>query len=143
MGEPGFNPAFAGHLGVPVALVCGDDTVDIEVGALMPWAERVITKWAISPFSARNLTPKASQKRIREGVKRALDRLSEMKPLVLEAPIHLEVDLMQPIFADLAADIPGVERVDGRTLAYTGDDMLEVTRIWRLIINTSRGGSFV
>jgi len=88
-----------GHLGVPVALVCGDDTVDAEVGALMPWAERVITKWAISPFSARNLTPKASQKRIREGVKRALDRLSEMKPLVIEAPIHLEVDLMQPIFA--------------------------------------------
>ena len=72
-----------------------------------------------------------------------MDRLSEMKPLVLEAPIQFEVDLMQPIFADLAADIPGVERVDGRTLAYTGADMLEVTRIWRLIINPSRGESFV
>ena len=76
-----------------MALVCGDSTVDAEVGALMPWAERVITKWAISPFSARNLTPKAAQKHIREGVKRALDRLSEMKPLALEAPIHLEVNL--------------------------------------------------
>lgn len=72
-----------------------------------------------------------------------MDRLSEMKPLVLEAPIHLEVDLIQPIFADLAADIPGVDRVYRRTLAYTGADMLEVTRIWRLIINTSRGESFV
>jgi len=44
---------------------------------------------------------------------------------------------------DLAADIPGVERVAGRTLAYTGAGMLEATRIWRLIINTSRGESFV
>lgn len=143
VGEPGFNAAIAGHFGVPVALVCGDDTVDTEVGALMPWAERVITKWAISPLSARNLTPKASQKRIREGAKRALDRLSEMKPLVLETPIRFEVDFMQPIYADPAADIPGVERVDGRTLIYTGADMLEITRIWRLIINAGLGEFFV
>jgi len=27
-GDPGFNSAIAGHFGVPVALVCGDDTVD-------------------------------------------------------------------------------------------------------------------
>jgi D-aminopeptidase len=44
---------------------------------------------------------------------------------------------MQPLFAHLAADIPGVERVDGRTLAYVGVDMLEVNRIWRLMINAS------
>lgn len=49
---------------------------------------------------------------------------------------------MQSIYADLAADIPGIERVDERTLSYTGSDILEITRIWRLIINTSMGVSF-
>jgi len=49
---------------------------------------------------------------------------------------------MQSIYADLAADIHGIERVDERTLSYTGSDMLEITRIWRLIINTSMGVSF-
>lgn len=143
VGEPGYNAAIAGHFGVPVALVCGDDTVDAEVSTLMPWAERVITKWALSPLSARNLAPKASQKRIREGAKRAMGRLSEMKPLVIDTPIRFEVDFMRPIYAHLAADIPGVERVDGRTLAYTGADMVEITRIWRLIINSSLGEFFV
>jgi len=139
MGESGFNAAVAGHLGVPVALVCGDDTVDAEVRELLPWAERVITKWALSPNAARNLTPKAAQRRIREGAKHALKRLSESKPLVVETPVRLEAEFQQPRFAYLAGDIPGVERVDGRTLAYTGADMLEVNRVWRLMINASLG----
>jgi D-amino peptidase len=137
VGEPGFNAAIAGHFGVPVALACGDDTVDAEVGELMPWAERVITKWAISPLAARNLTPKASQKRIHEGAKRAIGRLGDMVPLVIESPIRFEVDFMRPIYASLAADVPGVERIGGRTLAYTGADMLDVTRVWRLFANTA------
>ena len=143
VGEPGFNSAIAGHFGVPVALVCGDDTVEAEVGDLMPTTERVVTKWALSTFAARNLTPKASQKRIRQGAKRALARLANMEPLLIEKPIRFEVDFMQPLSAHLAADIPGVERVGGRTLVYTGADMLDVTRIWRLMINASLGEFFV
>jgi D-amino peptidase len=143
VGEPGFNTALAGHFGVPVALVCGDDTVDAEVGALIPSTERVITKWAFSTLAARNLTPKASQKRIREGAKRALARLSEMKPWVLEKPIRFEVEFTLPIYAHMAAEIPGVERVDGRSLVYTGADMLDVNRTWRLMLNVSLGEFFV
>ena len=105
VGEPGFNAATAGHFGVPVALVCGDDTVDAEVTALMPTAECVVTKWAISPLAARNLTPKASQQRILQGAMRALERLGEMKPWVLKTPIRFEVDFMRPIHAYLAADL--------------------------------------
>jgi D-amino peptidase len=143
VGEPGFNAAIAGHFGVPVALACGDDTVDAEVGALLPWTERVVTKWVLSPIAARNLTPRASQNRIHKGARRALGRLSEMTPWTLETPIRFEVDFMLPIQAYLAADIPGVERVAGRTLVYTGADMLAVTCIWRLMLNASRGDAFV
>ena len=138
VGESEFNAAIAGHLGVPVALVCGDDTLDAEVGAQMPWTERVVVKWAISNWSARNLTPKASQKRIREGAKRALGRLAEMEPFVLGTPIRFEVDFGPPMYATLGSDIPGVERVGGRTLVYTGTDMLDVTRTLRLILNAAQ-----
>ena len=136
VGESGFNAAIAGHFGVPVALVCGDDTLEAQVGALLPWTERVIVKWAISAKAACNLTPKASQARIREGAARAIDRLPEMAPFVLQTPIRFEVDFAPPLYATLGADIPGVERIGGRTLAYSGADMREVTRIWRLILNT-------
>ena len=127
----------AGHFGVPVALVAGDDALAEEVSKTHPWTERVITKWAISRYAARNLTPKASQKRIRAAAKRALERLSEMQVVKLPAPIQFDVDFLDPIYAQLTADIPGVERVDGRAVRYTGADMLEINRIWRLMINAS------
>ena len=50
---------------------------------------------------------------------------------------------MRPIHTYLAADIPGVERVNERTLVYTDADMLEITRIWRLMLNASLGEVFV
>lgn len=103
----------------------------------------MITKWAIGPLAARNLTPKASQKAIREHARRALERLPEMKPLAFERPIRLELDLTLPVHAYVAAGIPGVERVDGRTLACVGADMQEIVRIFRLIINAGLGEHFV
>ena len=128
VGEVAFNAAVAGHFGVPLALVAGDDALATEVGATHPWTERVITKWAISTNAARNLTPKASQKRIRTAAKRALERLGQMQVTKLEAPIQFEVTFLKPIHAQLVADIPGVERVNGRTVNYTGQDMVEISR---------------
>jgi D-amino peptidase len=135
--EATFNASVAGHFGVPVALVAGDDALANEVAETIPWAERVITKWAISPFAARNLTPSASQSRIKAAAKVALERLKEMKPLKLDGPIFLEVEFLKNIYAYLVADIPGVVRVDGTTVSFQGADMLEVNRIWRLMINAS------
>jgi D-amino peptidase len=136
-GETEISAAIAGHYGVPIALVCGDDTLDVQVAEIMPWTERVITKWAINTTAAKNLTPKASQRLIQEGAKRALSRLPEMKPWMLDTPVRFELDYMQPNFAYLGADIPGVERIGGRTLAYIGVDMLDVFRVWRLMMNAA------
>lgn len=138
-GEPGINAAIAGHYGVPVALVAGDDTVKKEVNAIMPWTENVVTKWAISTFSAKNLTPKASQDAIRAGAKKAIERLTEMKPLDIGKPVQLDVDFIQALSADLAGDIPGVTRTGDRSLSFTGKDMLEVTKMIRLIGNCVLG----
>ena len=138
--EATFNAAVAGHFDVPIVLVAGDDALAAEVAETLPWAERIVTKWAISTFSARNLAPKASQRLIRSAAKQALDRLSDMKTMKLDGPIQLEVKFLKPIYAHLVADIPGTKRVDGTTIAYTGVDMLEINRIWRLMINASLSG---
>ena len=142
-GEPGINAAAVGHYGVPVALIAGDDTVKDEVSEYLPWTENVVTKWAISTFSARNLTPKASQDRIREGARNALGRLGSMQPYQLGTPIRMEIDLMQAYYAELAADIPGVERLSGRSIACECKDMLETMKMIRLIGNTVLGQFFL
>ncbi len=58
-----------------------------------------------------------------------------MKPLILETPIRLEASFMQSASADRAAEIPGVLRINGRTLVYEDTDMLRINRLWRLMLN--------
>jgi D-amino peptidase len=132
-----FNAAVAAHYGVPVALSAGDDRLAADVTANMPWVEHVITKWALSPTAARNLTPRASQKKIRRAAKKALERLQEMQIYQIDRPIRFEVSFKESLQAYLPAAIPGVEQVNGRTLAYQGEDMIEISRIWRLMINAA------
>ncbi len=135
--EVAFNAAVAGEFGVPLALAAGDDRLTESVKASHPWAECVTTKWAISRLAARNLSPAKSQKLIREATERALGRLSEMTVVKLGAPIEFEIDFLDPIYAELASDIPGAARPTGRGVRYRGKDMIEINRIWRLMINAS------
>lgn len=143
VGEVGFIGALAGHFGVPVALASGDRALATEVERLMPWAERVVVKEGISMLAARNLVPKAAQKAIREGAKRALAQQQRLELFTFAPPIRLEVDFFQPFDADLAQDIPGVTRVGDRAVAYTGTDMVEVTKVLRVIMNVGQGDFFV
>lgn len=138
IGEAAYNAAVAGAFRVPVVLTTGDNIYEKEVERFLPWTERVITKWAITQWSARNLSPKASQEKIKAAAKKALTRLAEMELFSPSLPMRFEVDFTHPIHAQLASDIPGVEIIGGRTLGYTGESMLAVNRIWRLIINSGQ-----
>jgi D-amino peptidase len=122
-----------------VALIAGDDALAEEIEKKLPWVERVVTKWAVSRSAARNLTPTGAQQAIRAAAKAALKGLADKASYRLTAPIRLEVAFRRGVQAQLAGDIPGVERVDSLRLSFTGSDMLEITRIWRLMLNV--GGS--
>ena len=134
-----FNAAVAGHFGVPVALISGDDVTVEDVAAILPTTEGMITKWGLSLLSAKNLSPKVSQERIRAATQEALGRLGEKRPLVVEKPVRFEVDFSHALYGQMAAGIPGVECVNSRTIAYTGADMLEVVGILRLMLNVTMG----
>ena len=141
VGEVGFNAALAGSMQVPVVMVTGDEMLGREVAHTLPWAERVVVKQGITSWSAKSVSPGKAQTLIRAAAERALRRLSEMSPLVVAAPIRLEVAFVRPIHADLAGWLPGAERVNGTTLAYTAQDMDTINRAWMTMLTTSGGGS--
>ena len=130
-----FNAAVAGHFEVPIALISGDDELAVEIEKKLPWVERVVTKWAISGTSARNLTPKAAQAKIRSAAKASLKNLESKEIFALPSPIRFEVDFKSPEHAYLVADIPGIERESGVSVRFTGSDMIEISGIWRLMLN--------
>ena len=66
-----------------------------------------------------------------------------MKPYLVDKPVRLEIDFMQALAAEIASDIPGVERLSGRSIAYVGKDMLDVLKIFRLAGNAALGPFYI
>jgi D-amino peptidase len=128
VGEFGLNAALAGHYGVPVVFISGDRAAVEEARALCPEIEVLAVKEALSRSSARLVHPGDIPPRISDGVRRALERRSAIPPLRLNAPITIEVELDTTLQADNAALVPGVERVNGTTVRYRSDSMVEAYR---------------
>ena len=66
MPEGGINAAIAGHFGVPIVMVSGDDATLEEVRRFTGPIEGAQVKRAISFHSAATITPKAAQELIRQ-----------------------------------------------------------------------------
>jgi D-amino peptidase len=133
--EAATNAIRLGEHGVPVILVAGDDALAAEVAQLLPWSERVVVKRGLGYAAADSLSPSAAQAAIRDGTRRALERLSEMRPYEPARPLHGELDFRLPVMADYAAVIPDVERVGGRTVAFGAEDG---DRFYRLFLALTR-----
>jgi D-amino peptidase len=80
------------------------------------------TKTAISRYSAINPHPKRAAAMIREAAEDGVSRRNEIEPIVFSSPITLKIVFHKPVMAQLAEWVPGVEKVDGRTLSFTHDD---------------------
>ncbi len=135
MSEAGINAAIAGHFGVPVVMVSGDDAVVKETQGLLGPLEGAIVKRTISFHSAATLTPDAAQVLIRQKVKAALARLQDFKPYVLKTPIKLGVTFKNYRPAELLAYLPIVQRTSAHSIQFTGESIVEVSKFLEFITN--------
>ncbi|WP_408991690.1 M55 family metallopeptidase [Streptomyces sp. 1268] len=123
LGETGLNAAMAGHFGVPVVLLSGDDAACAEMADLVPGTVTVAVKEALGMAAAVTLHPEEARDRLRRASADAVTRRTEIPPLALTGPLDVEVDLAGPHTIDLATLIPGVSRAAGaRTVAFTAPD---------------------
>jgi D-amino peptidase len=137
--EAGLNAAIAGHFGVPVALITGDDAVVKEARALLGDVEGAVVKWPLGFHSARTLTPEASCELIREKAKAAVARSGQRKPYRLKTPVELELRFKNYRPAEVLAYLPNVERADAHTVRFRGKDVLEVARFLEFVLNYEPG----
>lgn len=138
-GEFGLNAVLAGHFGVPVLLVTGDDKAVAQVqGFLGEGVRGVVVKEGYSTFSAIHLHPERSQALIEQEAERAVRSAAEATPAVLAANSVIEVDFDHQARADQCLYIPGVERAGERGVRFVADDALVMTRTFRAIVKASR-----
>jgi D-amino peptidase len=141
--EAAINALYLGSLGVPVAMVTGDDALAEEVAEWLPWAERVIVKRAVSFKAADSLHPSVARDMIRDAARRAVEQAAggrAFKPLEVDAPISLRIDFAHAGQADAAAMIPGFERDGDRGVRFESDDAATVFRAFVGAARLSRSG---
>ena len=131
LGETGLNALFCGALGVPVAMVAGDTAVCLEASSLL--GGTLVTcalKDGLGRNSALTKTPDETSDLISEAVKKALDATSSGRSPVLrmEAPFRAELSFHTTAQADAAGMVPGSERISGRTMVFSTEDIFEIRR---------------
>ena len=140
--EAGMNGLYLGALGVPVAMVSGDDALATELANWLPWAELVVVKRALSYQSADSLHPTAARQAIRDAAQWAVTKAagpsSELKPLVLETPLRLRMDFTHSGQADMAAVVPGFAREGDRSVVYSATDGVDLFRAFMTAARVSR-----
>jgi D-amino peptidase len=128
-----YNAALAGQFGVPVAFVSGDRLAVTQLQHAVPGAEGAIVKEPLGYHSAMTLTPARGQAMIKDGVSRAMAKLSSIQPYRLKTPIDLEVGFKLTIDAERAAFVPGLSRQDAHTVKGTFPDMVQVTKLLQVL----------
>jgi len=136
VGETGLNAALAGYFGVPVVLVTGDKLLVEEAAALLGTVAGVAVKESYGRYAARCLVPETARELIREAAQSALSR--EGKLFVVEPPITLAVDFTSSAHLDMAELIPGANRVSGRRIEFTHDDLLTVFKVWQAMLKLAQ-----
>ena len=120
--EAGMSAAIAGHFGVPVVMISGDDAAVEEAQHVIGDIEGAIVKWSYGFHSARTLTPAAGYALIREKVKAALARVDDFAPVRIPSPVTLEVSFKSYRPVQILAYLPIVELVDAHTIRYVAED---------------------
>ena len=132
--EGAWNAALAGHFGVPVLAVSGDEAAVGEVKALVAGAEPAIVKWPIGFHAARTMTPQAARDTIAAAVRRGMERRASIAPHRVKTPIEVGIRFKNYRPSEVLSWLPGVRRVDAHSVAYTAKDMVEAYKFLEVVL---------
>ena len=125
--------AIAGHFGVPVIMISGDDAIIEEARSHLGDIEGAVLKWNHSFHSATTLMPEAAYRLIGEKVTAAMERIDDFEPYLIDAPIRLEVTFKNYQPSQILSYLSIVDRVDSHTVGFTGEDMVEVSKFIQFV----------
>jgi D-amino peptidase len=140
-GEYGLNGAVAGHFGVPVIMVSGDQTACAQVTELLGDMETAIVKQASSRFAAECLAPEVTREMICLSAQRAVERLAQgdvPESFVLDTPITVTVEFFTSDMADRATRIPFTKR-QGTRVSLTTPEMASAYNGFRAMVMLALG----
>lgn len=129
--EVGLVAMVAGHFGVPLVLVTGDEATIKRSKEHLPRHVGVAVKAGITRYAARSLHPDEARELIQHGARRALQAIDDVEPFALEdGPVEVRQRFYYSQQADMVSLIPGVVRESGREVSYEAETLLEAHRFF-------------
>jgi len=135
--EAELSAYLAGHFGVPILMVSGDDAICQEVTATMPHCEQAVVKQALSYHSADSLTPADAVDALRGATRRAVRRRSEIQPTVISGPVTMDITFKNHRPTELLGYLPNVEQLDAHRVRFVAKDILEASSFFEFALNYS------
>ncbi len=133
--ELGLNAAIAGSYKVPVIMLSGDDQVCRQAREILGGGVVTVeVKQGVGRYAARLAPRDEARLRLKNGAREALERRAGARPFVLAPPLSFELGLLNSGQAEYPSWLPGIRRIDARTLGFSANDYLEGFRILRLLI---------
>jgi D-amino peptidase len=129
VGETGLNAALAGHFGVPIGLVTGDDAVCEEATALLGALECVAVKKAISRYAASFRPQQEVLNDLEAAAERVLKNKQKWRLFKSTPTSTLLITTIDPAMADAAELLPSIRRLSDRTIEVTHDDYSVLFRL--------------
>jgi D-amino peptidase len=131
--EAGISAAIAGHFGVPVLMLAGDDVAVSEARAVLGDIATACVKTSHGFLSARTLSPEAADASLRQGVRDAVKLVGARKPYVLDGTVLVEIRLRTRFVAEWLSYLAPVERVDAFTVRYRAQDIIDASKFFQFL----------
>jgi D-amino peptidase len=126
IGETRLNSLLAGHFGVPVVFVAGDDAVCREAQRVLGEdLDTYAVKDGIDMFAASCLHPDVTGLGIREGVAKGVSTARSREPYRAEAPYRFGFEWSSTTIASTCALIPGIKKPTPRVTEFEALDLPE------------------
>lgn len=139
MPELGLNSLIAGYYNVPVVFIAGDKAVCDQAKEIL--GDRVVTlpvKEGIGRRAAKSMPLKKAHETIRKQVKSAIEQRRDMRVYKLNAPFKFEMAYFRSSQTEAPALIPGVKRINAKTIQYESNDFVEGFKLMRALIFLGR-----
>jgi len=143
IGEMGLNALLVGHYNAPVVFVSGDEAACAEAKNLLPGVECVAVKRGVGAYAAISHVPSRCVELIAAGVRQALARKEQCRPLRTTEPVQLRVRFTTASGADRAARLPGAVREEPMEVSYTAKDMLEAFKAFNTMADEVEAVPFI
>ncbi len=134
VGESEIVALTAGHYGVPVVFVAGDQTVVAELSGFVGEIPHAITKYGMGRESGQVIHPEITYHAIIDGVADALSDMSRFKPFTMDLPLRMSLKLTSSKAVDLISLMPNVDKVSVDEVACQVEDAIAMHNMFRVML---------